>query len=218
MSPPSSMAVHECVQGAIDAILRKAETVPQKKTPCVVAFDVETTGFRGAVVQVGLVEVYNDGTLGRIVSGILRPPEGIEMEAGALAVHGIDEGRLARDAEPAQPLLMRAVAFLKDTHAKGVPIVAHNATFDRGRMNYTLLMHDLPELDVPIQCTMRGATPWCGLKNIKGAKRGPKNEELYHILMGRTAQADFGNGLHDAVVDATVTGMSYVEGKRRGWW
>jgi DNA polymerase III epsilon subunit-like protein len=205
---PVQTCAHAAVQGVLD-----------RYRPPVVAFDTETTGLRGAVVQAALVELDARGNETACLSGIVRPPPAYRMEPRAEAVHGITEARLCAEAQPARTFFTGFVKRLRAAHESGARVVAHNRDFDVARMNETLRAHGMGEQEInfPVFCTMREAKRHCGLRNRVGGPRYPKNEELYTILTGGDAAQDHGT-LHDAAADARVTAHSFLHGQRRGWW
>lgn len=204
------MAVRRCAERAIQSVL-------DDYRPAVVAFDTETTGLRGAVVQAALVELDAHGVERDVFVGIVAPPPGYRMEAGAVRVHGITPERIAHEGVAAGPFFAELTHRLKRARDEGKRIVAHNAAFDEARLNETLAAHGVDGGPVGgVFCTMRSAKRHCGLVDRRGAPRCPKNAELYALLHGRDA-AELG-GLHDAAVDARVTAHAFLEGRRRGWW
>jgi DNA polymerase-3 subunit epsilon len=91
-----------------------------------IVLDTETTGLEPAhghrIIEIGCVELLNRRITGRTFHRYLNPER--DIDAGALAVHGISRESLAdqpRFAEIADALL----EFLE-----GAEIVAHNASFD----------------------------------------------------------------------------------------
>jgi DNA polymerase-3 subunit epsilon len=99
-----------------------------------IVFDTETTGlnpFGGdRVVEIGCVEIYNRVETGRHFHAYFNP--GREMPTEAEAVHGLTTVFLSdkpRFAEKVEELL----DFIEDS-----PLVAHNASFDFGFLNFEL--------------------------------------------------------------------------------
>src|SRR5690349_11934584 len=93
-----------------------------------VVFDTETTGLEHSaghrVIEIGCVEIVNRRPTGRRFHRYLNPER--EIDAGALAVHGIELAQLQnapRFAEIADEL----VAFIS-----GAELIIHNAPFDVG--------------------------------------------------------------------------------------
>lgn len=107
-----------------------------------IIFDTETTGFDPAsgdrLVEIGCIELINRVPSGRTFHAYYNPQRA--MPAAAEAVHGLSDGFL-RD----KPLFSAGVEelldFLEDSH-----LVAHNARFDFGFLNYELKLCGLPEV------------------------------------------------------------------------
>ena len=99
-----------------------------------IVFDTETTGLDPVsgdrIVEIGCVEMLNRAETGRHFHAYFNP--GRSMPSGAQAVHGLTDVFLSDKptfAERVQELL----EFIEDS-----PLVAHNASFDFGFLNYEL--------------------------------------------------------------------------------
>jgi DNA polymerase III subunit epsilon len=99
-----------------------------------IVFDTETTGLNPAagdrMVEIGCVEIYNRVETGRHFHAYFNPER--EMPSDAEAVHGLTTMFLSdkpRFSEKAEELL----EFIEDS-----PLVAHNASFDFGFLNFEL--------------------------------------------------------------------------------
>src|SRR3954451_14675032 len=99
-----------------------------------IVFDTETTGLNPAMgdrmVEIGCVEIYNRVETGRHFHAYFNPER--EMPSEAEAVHGLTTIFLSdkpRFSESVEELL----AFIGDS-----PLVAHNAGFDFGFLNFEL--------------------------------------------------------------------------------
>jgi DNA polymerase-3 subunit epsilon len=99
-----------------------------------IIFDTETTGLNPAggdrMVEIGCVEIFNRVETGRHYHAYFNPER--EMPSEAEAVHGLTSIFLAqkpRFSEQAEDLL----DFIADS-----PLVAHNASFDFGFLNFEL--------------------------------------------------------------------------------
>jgi DNA polymerase-3 subunit epsilon len=99
-----------------------------------IVFDTETTGLNPAsgdrMVEIGCVEIFNRVETGRHFHAYFNPDR--EMPGEAEAVHGLSSNFLSdkpRFAERVEELL----EFIEDS-----PLVAHNAGFDFGFLNYEL--------------------------------------------------------------------------------
>ena len=99
-----------------------------------IVFDTETTGLNPAggdrMVEIGCIEIYNRVETGRHFHAYFNPER--DMPAEAEAVHGLTTIFLSdkpRFSERAEELL----DFIADS-----PLVAHNASFDFGFLNFEL--------------------------------------------------------------------------------
>lgn len=99
-----------------------------------IIFDTETTGLNPAsgdrMVEIGCVEMFNRVETGRHFHAYFNPDR--EMPSDAEAVHGLSTIFLSdkpRFAETVEQLL----GFIEDS-----PLVAHNASFDFGFLNFEL--------------------------------------------------------------------------------
>jgi DNA polymerase-3 subunit epsilon len=93
-----------------------------------IVLDTETTGLDHAtghrIVEIGCVEIVNRRLTGRKFHKYVNPER--EIDAGALAVHGIGP-ELLRDAPKFHEIAEELVAFIKDAE-----LIIHNAPFDVG--------------------------------------------------------------------------------------
>ena len=93
-----------------------------------IVLDVETTGLEAnaghRIIEIGCVELLNRRPTGQKFHRYLNPER--EIDAGALAVHGIDMARLAQAPRFAD-IAAELVAFID-----GAELIIHNAPFDVG--------------------------------------------------------------------------------------
>ncbi|HET9863589.1 MAG TPA: DNA polymerase III subunit epsilon [Steroidobacteraceae bacterium] len=93
-----------------------------------IVLDVETTGLEASaghrIIEIGCVELLNRRPTGQRFHRYLNPER--EIEAGALAVHGIDLEKLAQAPRFAD-IAAELVAFIE-----GAELIIHNAAFDVG--------------------------------------------------------------------------------------
>ena len=96
-----------------------------------IVLDVETTGLEAAaghrIIEIGCVEMLNRRTTGQKFHRYLNPER--DIDAGALAVHGIDSARLQQ-----APKFAEVVDELL-TFISGAELIIHNAPFDVGFIN-----------------------------------------------------------------------------------
>lgn len=110
-------------------------------TGSLVGFDLETTGtdpFEDRIVTAALV-----GATSR--TWLLDP--GVEIPAGAAAVHGVTTERARAEGTPAAEALAEISAELSSTVASGIPVVVYRAGFDLTMLACELRRHGLPEPD-----------------------------------------------------------------------
>ncbi len=110
------------------------------------AFDLETTGTdtehdRIVTAAIGLV----GGGLDAQQHAWLVDP-GVEIPAGATAVHGITTERARAEGRPAAEAVAEIIAVLADQVRAGVPIVAFNARFDLTILDREARRYGLPTL------------------------------------------------------------------------
>jgi len=93
-----------------------------------IVLDVETTGLEASaghrIIEIGCVEILNRRPTGQKFHRFLNPER--EIDAGALAVHGIELARLAQAPKFAD-IAVELVAFIS-----GAELIIHNAPFDVG--------------------------------------------------------------------------------------
>ncbi|MEW1720103.1 3'-5' exonuclease [Streptomyces sp. NPDC093109] len=111
-----------------------------------VGFDLETTGtepLEARIVTAAVVEVRGGEVIRQ--RGWLADP-GISIPAQASAVHGISNERAVAEGRPAAEVAGEIGALLGDYWARGVPVVAYNASFDLTLLTAELRRHGLPPL------------------------------------------------------------------------
>jgi DNA polymerase-3 subunit epsilon len=99
-----------------------------------IVLDVETTGLEAnaghRIIEIGCVEILNRRPTGQKFHRYLNPER--EIDAGALAVHGIDMARL-REAPKFAQIAEELLAFIA-----GAELIIHNAPFDVGFLDAEL--------------------------------------------------------------------------------
>lgn len=146
-------------------------------------------------------------------------PPGVTISARALEVHKIDYRRIQLCGLHAAPQLRVTLAMLRRLRERGVPIVAHNGSFDTRLLQQTATKHGVDEWDLKasdVFCTMISARSHAVfLSKTTGRHKNPSNVELFKYLHGH--EPAFGS-LHDALTDVRVTASCFVRGVGRGWW
>ncbi|WP_320776915.1 3'-5' exonuclease [Streptomyces sp. CRN 30] len=111
-----------------------------------VGFDLETTGtdpYEARIVTGAVIEVRAGERLGH--REWLADP-GVEIPAGAVAVHGISTERAVAEGRPADRVADAIAGVLVSYWSAGVPVVAYNAAFDLTLLSAELRRHGLPSL------------------------------------------------------------------------
>jgi DNA polymerase-3 subunit epsilon len=162
-----------------------------------IVFDTETTGLNPAggdrMVEIGCVEIFNRIETGRHFHAYFNPDR--EMPAEAEAVHGLTNLFLSdkpRFAERAGELL----DFLEDS-----PLVAHNAGFDFGFLNFEL--------------ELCGRGPVCTSRMVDtltlARSRHPGAKHSLDALCMRFGIDRSHRVKHGALLDAQLLAQVYVE-------
>jgi DNA polymerase-3 subunit epsilon len=94
------------------------------------AFDVETTGIDSESDRIvtAAVSLAGDGRPVESHAWLVDP--GVEIPAGATAVHGITTAHARAEGRPPAEAITEIVALLAQQVAQGIPIIAFNARFD----------------------------------------------------------------------------------------
>jgi DNA polymerase-3 subunit epsilon len=162
-----------------------------------IVFDTETTGLNPAsgdrMVEIGCVEIYNRVETGRHFHAYFNPER--VMPAEAEAVHGLTTVFLSD-----KPLFSDKVEELLDFIADS-PLVAHNAGFDFGFLNF-----ELERCGKPIVCMsrMRDTLQLARMKH-PGAKHS-LDALCMRFGIDRSHRVK-----HGALLDAQLLAQVYVE-------
>lgn len=185
----------------------------------VVAWDTETTGLNGVVVQIGTVVLDRGGSELLAHSRMLAPLPNWPISDGAFCVHGITSAKQRAEGEPVKEALEAFAELAELARARGVPLVAHNAAFDKRMLRNTAREAGLEAESVQ---RIEGIESLCTMtlgkrvmEHRTGRKKRPRNQELFELLVGSLPT---GTHLHDATEDARLTAHSYLSGRREGFW
>jgi DNA polymerase-3 subunit epsilon len=180
---------------------------PWREAPYVV-LDVETSGLdprRDALLAVGLVEIEAGRVrLDRRWRSLVRPPEGLLVDAASIRVHGLTRAELA-DAPPADAVLPALLERLR-----GRALVVHVAQIDVGFLNRALKAHYGARLRGPILDTARLALTLHQNDQLLGEV--PRDMPAPAIQL-RALAAGFGLPVyaqHDALNDALTTAQLFL--------
>ncbi len=184
-------------------------------------FDVETDGGSPKQLAIQLAFIVFDAQHQELFrfDKLLKLPRGRKVNYHSTKVHRITDNILHLRGVDPRPALVVFFEWVDRVQANNGRVIAHNAAFDSSCITYTAAENALPR-DLQASecfCTMRKATPRCGLINKRGGVKSPKNKELYSMLHnGKDPATSF--NLHDALDDVRVTAASYKAGCERGWW
>ncbi|SFI34935.1 DNA polymerase-3 subunit epsilon [Microbacterium saccharophilum] len=161
-------------------------------------FDLETTGVdvttdRIVTAHVGLLDA--DGGVVR-AHGWLADP-GVEIPAGATAVHGITTARARAEGRPAAAVVAEIVDALRALLDAGIPVVAYNAPYDFSLLKHEALRHGIP----PILDPAPVIDPLVLDKTYDRYRRGKRTLEVVAAHYAVTL-----DGAHDAAADAIAAG------------
>jgi DNA polymerase-3 subunit epsilon len=162
-----------------------------------IVFDTETTGLNPAggdrMVEIGCVEIFNRVETGRHFHAYFNPDR--EMPSDAEAVHGLTTVFLSdkpRFGERAEELL----DFIGES-----PLVAHNASFDFGFLNF-----ELTSCGRPVVCTSRMVDTL-----TLARARHPGAKHSLDALCMRFGIDRSQRVKHGALLDAQLLAQVYVE-------
>ncbi|WP_159498888.1 exonuclease domain-containing protein [Microbacterium sp. 18062] len=113
-------------------------------------FDLETTGVdvttdRIVTAHVGLLD--GDGRVCETQAWFADP--GIEIPAGATAVHGITTERACAEGRPAAEVVAEILRALRALFDRGIAVVAYNAPFDFSMLKHEAERHGLDPIVEP---------------------------------------------------------------------
>ena len=211
------MATDDVVASVIDDLCEDVETTALCYTlpsnAFAIAWDTETTGLNGVIVQLGIVVVDIDGNELLTHSRLFAPIPDYPSESRAYAVHHISEAMQQKSGEPVIKSLLAFTSLAREARKRGITLVAHNAAFDCRILKNTARALGGDAVDMESECTMILGKRVSNAKH--GTNRRPSNEALYNMLIGKVPDTVC---LHDAVGDARLTAQSYVRGHKLGFW
>lgn len=161
-------------------------------------FDLETTGIdvagdRIVTAHVGVLD--HTGAVVRSRAWIADP--GIEIPAGATAVHGITTARARAEGAPAAAVVGEVIGELVALFDAGIPVVAYNAPFDFSMLKHEAVRHGL----TPIATPSPVIDPLVLDKAFDRYRKGKRTLEVvaahYAVVL---------DGAHDASADAIAAG------------
>lgn len=167
-------------------------------TSVVGVFDLETTGIdverdRIVTAHVGLLDA--SGTVIRAHDWLADP--GVEIPAGATAVHGITTERARAEGRTAGQVVSEVVEALRGLFDAGIPVVAYNAPYDFSLLKNEALRHGVPAILAPSPVI----DPLVVDKRYDRYRRGKRT--LSVVAEHYAVQLD---GAHEASADAIAAG------------
>jgi DNA polymerase III subunit epsilon len=157
-----------------------------------IVLDVETTGLDASsghrIIEIGCVELVNRRPTGQKFHRYLNPER--EIDAGALAVHGIELAQLAQAPKFAQ-ISTELIAFID-----GAELIIHNAPFDVGFLDAEFAR--LPE--------SRAVCAMCRVLDTLALARSlhPGQRNSLDALCKRYSVDNTRRELHGALLDAGI--------------
>lgn len=163
-----------------------------------IVLDTETTGLEPQeghrIIEIGCVELLNRRVSGNNYHVYLNPER--EIDAGAVAVHGLTDQQLA-----GRPLFADVVDDLL-AYLDGAELIIHNAAFDVGFINHELKRCDRVPL-VEERCTV--------LDTLALAReRHPGQKNSLDALCKRYEVDNSQRELHGALLDARLLAEVYL--------
>lgn len=162
-----------------------------------IVFDTETTGLDAAggdrLIEIGCVELVNHIPSGRTFHTYINPQ--CPVHSDALAIHGLSNEFLA-DKPLFKEIANDFMAFLRDS-----PLIAHNASFDKGFINMELALSGFAELpDDRFIDTLQIAR-----------RRHPGSPNSLDALCARYNIDNSNRTLHGALLDSEILADVYIE-------
>ena len=161
-------------------------------------FDLETTGVdvtTSRIVTAHIGVIGPDGEQLEAWSWLADP--GVEIPAGATAVHGITTERARAEGRPAREVVSEIVDALRGLLARPLPLVVYNAAYDLSLLEHEARRHGVEPLASPAPVV----DPLVIDKAVDRYRRGKRTLEA--------AAAHYGvvlTGAHDAAADAIAAG------------
>ena len=161
-------------------------------------FDLETTGVstsgdRIVTAYIGVLD--ENGSIVDEASWLADP--GIEIPAGATAVHGVTTERARAEGRDAREVTGEIVTALGALLGAGIPVVAYNASFDLSMLRHEALRHGLEPIDAPRPIV----DPLVIDKKVDTYRKGKRTLEIVAAHYGVEL-----TDAHDASADAIAAG------------
>jgi len=162
-----------------------------------IVFDTETTGLDprsgDRMVEIGCIELVNRVPTGRTFHAYFNPDRPMPLEAEM--VHGLSDAFLA-DKPRFHENVLELIEFLADT-----PLIAHNAQFDFGFLNWELVACGHPEVSLERMIDTLAIA----------RRRHPGAKHSLDALCTRYGVDRSHRVKHGALLDAELLAQIYVE-------
>lgn len=161
-------------------------------------FDLETTGIdvetsRIVSAHVGLIDI--SGEVIEQKSWLADP--GIEIPAGASAVHGITTERARAEGRPAGEVVREILSSIEELFARGYAVAIYNAPYDLSLLHREAVRHGLRPLHEPAPIIDPLVLDKCVDRYRKGKRTLEAAAEYYGVVL---------TDAHDAQADAIAAG------------
>ncbi len=164
-----------------------------------IVLDTETTGLETSqghrIIEIGCVELFNRRLTGRRYHQYINPER--EVDAGAFAVHGISNERLAGEPVFAQ-IADEFLTFIGDAE-----LVIHNAAFDIGFIDYELSLLNPKAGSISQKCSVIDTL-------LLARSKHPGQKNNLDALCKRYSVDNSQRDLHGALLDAEILADVYL--------
>lgn len=164
-----------------------------------IVLDTETTGLETSqghrIIEIGCVELVNRRLTGKHYHQYINPER--EVDAGAFAVHGISNERLANEPVFSQ-IADEFLAFIN-----GAELIIHNAAFDIGFIDHELTLLKSPIKTITQQCSVIDTL-------LLARSKHPGQKNNLDALCKRYSVDNSQRDLHGALLDAEILADVYL--------
>lgn len=164
-----------------------------------IVLDTETTGLETSqghrIIEIGCVELMNRRLTGRHYHQYINPER--EVDAGAFAVHGISNERLAGEPVFAQ-IVDEFLTFIGDAE-----LIIHNAAFDIGFIDYELSLLNAGHKSISQKCSVIDTL-------LLARSKHPGQKNNLDALCKRYGVDNSQRDLHGALLDAEILADVYL--------
>lgn len=164
-----------------------------------IVLDTETTGLETSqghrIIEIGCVELFNRKLTGRHYHQYVNPER--EIDAGAYAVHGINNERLANEPVFSQ-IADDFLDFIGDAE-----LIIHNAAFDIGFIDYEFSLLNPRHTSITKRCSVIDTL-------LLARSKHPGQKNNLDALCKRYGVDNSQRDLHGALLDAEILADVYL--------